>query len=330
MLKTILVPLDGSPVAETALEPATLLARRFDAELLLVHTTYADESPEQADQSEQMRRAPNAQAYLDAVAGHLRSEGVSARTALLPAKPVEGIVDEAGLSRADLIVMTTRGRRGLDALLHPSVTWQVLRQSDAPILARKSAGDDDPGMSVRPLLRFMTDPQTPILVPLDGSPQAEIALLLAQELARVFGNPLLLARAPEMPLPPLAAGAGVGPIAIGGDSLMIAQAAQQAEEEARSYLERKRAELFSAGLRAEIVVGPGPAAAFIQEAARRYQAGLIVMASHGRGWLGRLVLGSVAQSVLHDVDIPILLVRRQAPADADQASDRPAEHLPSA
>ena len=332
MLQSILVPLDGSPLAETALEPATLLAKRFNAELLLVHTVSPDEPPKGAAAAALGQAAADPQAYLEAVARHLRSEGVEARISLLPTEPAEGIADEADVSQVDLILMATHGRRGLDALLHPSVTWEVLRLGNAPILTCKITGKDDPAASVKCLPRFMTDPQSPILVPLDGSLQSESVLPLAQALASAFGNPLLLVSAQEQPLSIYPAGAAWGPIGMGGDSLLVAQAAEAAEKQAKSYLEGKRSELASAGMRVLIEVGPGPAAGFIEDIARQHHAGLIVMASHGRGWLGRLVLGSVAQKVLRDVDMPVLLVRRLPPHDAEQPSDRPAateQHNPS-
>ncbi len=317
MFKIILVPLDGSPLAEMALEAATRLALRTGAELLLVHTTAPDDEPERAVQSTRFRGAANPQSYLDSLAEQLLNEGVVARTELLPKEPVEGIVDEAALNNVDLIVMTTHGRKGLDALLHPSVTWRVLQQTEAPILACKSASRDDPAAPASLLPRFMTDKSAPILVPLDGSTQAEAALPLALELARMFGNPLLLVRASEQPTPMYPTGATWGTGGVGDDSLLIADATQQMIDATWHYLERKQQELADQGVPTEIASGPGPAAFLIQETARQRHAGLIVMTSRGRGWLGRLVLGSVAQSVLRDVDMPVLLARRQ-PVPAEQ------------
>jgi nucleotide-binding universal stress UspA family protein len=306
MLKTIMVPLDGSPLAETALEPASVLARRFNADLLLVHTLNPDHPH---------AGGTDPQAYLEAMAEHLRSEGIIAQVSLLPMEPAQGILDEAELSHVDLIVMTTHARGGLASLLHPSVTLEVLRQANAPIMACKIAREDDPALSVKCLPRFMTDPQAPILVPLDGSLQSESALPLAEELAAMFGNTLLLVSVPEQPLPIYSSPTLYGPAGVGTDSALIAQAAEQADKETQSYLERKRAELANAGLRAKFEIGNGPAANGIEEIARQRQAGLIVMASHGRGWLGRLVLGSVAQKVLREAETPVLLVRRTPPAD---------------
>ncbi len=309
MLNTILVPLDGSPLAEIALEPAIRLARRCEAELLLVRTLFPEALPKG---SPRFAAAHDAQRYLKAIVDYLRAEGIVAHTVILPLEAAEGIVDEAAFRQVDLIVMTTHGRKGIDALLHPSVTWQVLRQTNAPILTCKCASDDDPAALAIHLPRFMTAPEAPILVPLDGSLQAEAALPIAQELARIFGNPLLLVRAGERPY--IAGG-------IMGYEAMMGQAEQWSLEEAKSYLQRKAAELASTGLKVETEAAVGGAVPFIQQVAEEHQAGLIVIASHGRGWLGRLVLGSVALHILQEVDRPILLVRRQpVPTSEEQPS----------
>ncbi len=324
MLRTILVPLDGTPLAETALEPAARLARRFDAEVLLVHAIMSADAEEQASSTALERGPLGPETYLEGIASRLRAEGVRVRISLLPMDAAEGIADEASFSNVDLIVMTPRARKGLDALLHTSVTWQVLRQGTAPILACKATKQKDAAAEAQHLPRFLTDPRAPIVVPLDGSLAAESALPLAAELARAFGNPLVLARAQEQPVPAFPVGTGIGPIQMGGDSLLVAQATRQAEVATRAYLADKQAELRKAGLQAQYEMGLGPAASFIEEVAQRRQAGLIVMASHGRGWLGRLVLGSVAEKVLREAEVPVLLVRRVPPQQAPPPGDQPA------
>lgn len=299
MLNTILVPLDGSPLSEIALEPAMVLARRCEADLLLVHTLFPEALPEG---SPRLAATHDAQRYLKSIADYLRSEDLVAHTVVLPMEAAEGIIDEAAFSQVDLIVMATHGRKGIDALFHPSVTWQVLRQTSTPILTCKCTSDDDPAALTLHLPRFMTDPTAPILVTLDGSLQAEEALPIAEELGRTFGNPLLLVRAGEQPY--IAGGV------IGYETIM-GQAFEWSLEEASSYLQRKAAELESRGLKVEIETAVGGAAPFIQQVAEERKAGLVVIASHGHGWLGRLVLGSVARRILQEVDTPVLLVRRQ-------------------
>lgn len=142
-----------------------------------------------------------------------------------------------------------------------------------------------------------------ILVPLDGSSLAEAALPKAVELAEVSGARLLLLRAAQVRTLP-----GVDP------TLAQVEVVREAEE----YLARVGEHLGDLGFKeVECSVWYGPAAYSIVEAARLYKADLILMTTHGRSGLGRLILGSVAESVLRGTTTPILLLRAaEAPVEA--------------
>jgi nucleotide-binding universal stress UspA family protein len=134
-----------------------------------------------------------------------------------------------------------------------------------------------------------------ILVPLDGSMLAEAALSTAGDLAEKNGAKISLLRAAEA-------------FALPGANTVEAQVT--AVREAEEYLEAVVRRLADKGVgRVETHVWYGPAAAAIVEAAAVQKADLIVMATHGRSGLGRLVLGSVAESVLRGTTVPILVVR---------------------
>jgi nucleotide-binding universal stress UspA family protein len=134
-----------------------------------------------------------------------------------------------------------------------------------------------------------------ILVPLDGSTLAEGALAPAVDLARDYGAKLVLMRAAEAHALPLAD---------------PTEAQVEAVRGAEDYLAGARARVTRAGVaEVDTAVWYGPPAEAIVEAARYRDANLIVMSSHGRSGLGRLVLGSVAETVLRATEIPILLIR---------------------
>jgi nucleotide-binding universal stress UspA family protein len=134
-----------------------------------------------------------------------------------------------------------------------------------------------------------------ILVPLDGSIFAEAALAPAVDLAREAGAKLLLLRAAEAHTLPLA-----DPI----------KAEVDVVHEAQEYLAAARARVTAAGVRnVEVSAWYGPPVEAIVEAARCRHADLIVMSSHGRSGVARLVLGSVAERVLRATAVPILLIR---------------------
>jgi nucleotide-binding universal stress UspA family protein len=135
-----------------------------------------------------------------------------------------------------------------------------------------------------------------ILVPLDGSDLAEAALETAIDILNEHpSTTLLLVRAAESPRP-----SGADPSA---DK-------DCAVREAESYLSGVAAGLRECGItRVRTAVWYGPAAPTIVEAAVVEKVDLIIMTSHGRGGIGRLIFGSVAESVLHGTRTPILLVR---------------------
>ncbi len=139
-----------------------------------------------------------------------------------------------------------------------------------------------------------------ILVPLDGSDLAELALPHARQLARrLQGQVWLLCVVPPVFQPIL-------PPAIAVD--LAAEALDRAERLAEDYLEQVRAHLAAAGLTAHTLVARGDPAAEVLAAARDVQARLIAMATHGRGGLGRWMLGSVADRVVRAATIPVLLI----------------------
>ena len=136
-----------------------------------------------------------------------------------------------------------------------------------------------------------------ILVPVDGSALAEAALPKALELAEASGARILLLRAAQAPVLP-----GVDPT----------EAQARVVREAEDYVARLQERLTSRGaVKVETSVWYGPAAYAIVEAARVHRVDEIVMTTHGRSGLGRLLLGSVAESVLRGTTTPILLLRAE-------------------
>jgi nucleotide-binding universal stress UspA family protein len=144
-----------------------------------------------------------------------------------------------------------------------------------------------------------------ILVPLDGSILAETALPAACGLATREGATIILIRAAEV-------------VGLPGVDTVKAQAT--AIREAEEYLARVVSRLADKGIdRVEAHVWYGPAAVSIVEAAQKTD--LIVMSTHGHSGLGRLVFGSVAESVLRGTRVPILIVRGEhAPVDIPQGA----------
>jgi nucleotide-binding universal stress UspA family protein len=132
--KMILVPLDGSRLAEAALEPALGFARE-GATLVLLRAAEAHGSAFMDPNEAQVAVVREAEEYLAGVAARLRRSGVeSVETSVWYGPPAEAIADAAHFRKADLLVMSTHGRSGLGRLVLGSVAESVLRATSTPIL----------------------------------------------------------------------------------------------------------------------------------------------------------------------------------------------------
>lgn len=153
-----------------------------------------------------------------------------------------------------------------------------------------------------------------ILVPLDGSALAELALDYGADVASRYAARLTLFRAFDGPRRSAQLLLRV-PVATGVTMpypRMVEQvtaAAQAAEAEIHTYLASQQQRLTGRGLDVDTVIADADAAEAILEEAQREPATLVVMSTHGRGGLGRLVFGSTAQAVLQRSPVPLLLIR---------------------
>jgi nucleotide-binding universal stress UspA family protein len=140
-LKTILVPLDGSAVAEAALTPAADLAREADAKLVLLRAGEAHTRPMADAVDAQVRIMREVREYLASVHGQMTTAGVAdVETSAWYGSPVESIVEAARYRHPDLIVMSSHGRSGVARLVMGSVTERVLRATTVPILVIRPDG----------------------------------------------------------------------------------------------------------------------------------------------------------------------------------------------
>src|SRR5437868_1796370 len=125
MLKNILVPVDGSPVAEAALPYATALARRTGATLTLVRAARATGHPFNAGDG-QAEAVAEAEIYLATKAGELAAQGFTVETGVPYGTPSTWIPNEVELRKADMIVMATHDRTGPKRWMQGSVAETVV------------------------------------------------------------------------------------------------------------------------------------------------------------------------------------------------------------
>ncbi len=297
MNNMILMPLDGSTLSEQALPMARMLAQRLGLVLHLVHvheprTTWIDNLP-MVDEAEDAQDRNGEERYLASLCsdGGATDMVPTTTTALLDGSPVLALLKEIDRTRPELVVMLTHGRGGIARFWLGSVADQLIRVSPVPVLLeRPQVIQDEP--------RVLHN----VLILLDGSVQAEAILNDVVAAFEPLGCMYVLLRVVEPHLP-----VGYGPMAYGEylpytvEPHMIALAEQ--------YLEKVALPLRARGLavRTKVVADGLPIAAVICDAASSCNADLIAMATHGRGVLGRTVLGSVGDTIIRRASLPVLV-----------------------
>lgn len=306
-MQNILVPLDGTRLAEAALPFATAIAARAGASLTLVRAAvYRTLSGDVA--AEQVRVIRSGEDYLAQTAMRLRARGVRVHTRVpLGGSPAKWIVEESQSLAVDLVVMATHHREGLDRWLHGSIAEDVVQGSRVPVMLVRGTAD------VRLAQRFQTQEPT-LVVPLDGSEFADAALPVASEMASATHARIVLVDVVPRP--------GQFVARQGGTVASYVQAEHAAlEGEARSYLEEHARRLADrAGV--ETAIRYGEAVDEISAAADQYAAAAVVMATHGRTGPVRSMFGSVAGGVLHGTSVPLVLVRPTGSQATPQTTSR--------
>lgn len=197
MFERILVPLDGSALAECVLPHAAALARAYNSEILLLRVQDPANSltrPRPVDPLEWQFRKAEAETYLQEIAGRLQATGVQARNDLLEGRAAESIITFAHNHNVNLILMSSHGQSGLSPWNISSVVQQVIFRANRSVMIVRAY---EPVPGVIGELYYQK-----LLLPLDGSQRAEGALPVAESLARACGSQLLVAhvvRQPEIP-----------------------------------------------------------------------------------------------------------------------------------
>ncbi|MFN2218842.1 MAG: universal stress protein [Anaerolineae bacterium] len=301
MATRILVPLDGSSLAEQALACAMTLAQRLPAELVLLRAIWIppdlleilDESTVELNAIVTELEA-EAHDYLGALIEQLRDAGLTSRHVLRRGPAAEAILDYVGQVDIDQIVMATHGYSGIKRWTHGSVAERVLQAAHVPLLLVR-VGEQDLTSDWQQAARCRR-----ILVPLDGSSMAEQILPTVISVAQAMSGELILLRVPV---------AHVSGWIVGEWYLLAQDVLDAAEEDAQAYLSSVASRLEEQGLDVAMATSIGPVASCIVEYAETHQVDLIAMCTHGRTGLARWALGSVADRVLRAGGKPILLVR---------------------
>ena len=140
MFRKILVPLDGSALAEAILPRVTELAKDLGAELLLLRVAIAHVFPGVDPTQEEVRVVREAEEYVEALADKLAGKGARTRTAVRYGKAAAEIIAHIAANEVDLVAMSTHGRSGLSRLVMGSVAEEVVRNAGVPVLLSRAPG----------------------------------------------------------------------------------------------------------------------------------------------------------------------------------------------
>lgn len=301
---TILVPLDGSPLAEQAIPYASALAGNGD--LLFVQVTLTPQPVRGPLGDVTARREEIAATYeeaarreLEAAAERWREVAPRVETAIAAGDPAEEIMRVAADRGCAMIALATHGRGALGRWTFGSVADRIARSSTIPVLIVRPR--DAQAEIRRPDIRRL-------VVPYDGSALAAEALPVAKQSATRLGLQVHLLQAIDvaaafMPYPSMEASYSAE---------LVAELESELERDAEASLAEAARPLTDAGLTVTTAVARGSAAGAIEEATQ--DGDIVVMTSHGRGGVRRWLLGSVAEKLVRDGSAPVLLVPASARA----------------
>jgi len=294
---SILVPYDGSEPARTALALALAIARPGTTLTVL---NVVDEAPLMAQSSTTVMAFDPAPLFeaLDAEARTLMADAiarcaaakVTPSTAIVHDGHVPGILAAATERACDLIVMGTHARTGLARIFLGSTTAGVLQSSNVPVLTTHA------------LDTVVGHPFATVLVAVDESDACNAALTLALRVANAFASHVVVTNVADTTRRSDEAatyGFNPGPLE------------QDRERESAGIVATALAQAHVAPASVDVALVEGRPARAILDAASDARAGAIVMGTHGRSGVRRMFLGSVAEAVVREAPIPVLVVRKR-------------------
>ncbi len=305
MFKQLLVPLDGSRLAEAAFPAAVSLAETLGARVTLFHVMERG-APQEIHGERHLTSAEEARAYLDEAAARAFPAGVAVERHVHMSEVddvARSIVEHALELGSDLIVMCTHGRGGLRGFMFGRIAQQAVGLGLTPVLLVPPAASGAPAaFSCRRML-----------VTLDGNPEHEEGLTVAEGLAKVCGAGLHLVMAVHTIDTLSGEQAAAAKMLPGTAKAML----DLAEKDAEEYLRRHVVALEAEGLAASAEVRRGDPPAVIVGAAERAEADLIVLATHGKAGLDAFWSGSATPNVTSRSAVPLMLVPVRSPEPGD-------------
>ena len=287
MYERILVPLDGSELAEQSIPYVERLAQKLKSEVILITGCLPGDSLERALTE-----------YIERRAEKIQSLGVNTRSLCIVGEPADSIINFAGKNNVGLIVISTHGKTGVSHWPLGSIASKVVQRSNIPVfLVRSSQTGKAPA----------DNELGKILVTLDGSRFSEAIIPYAEKLAKSMNGEVTLFRVIEQAkLPQLAA--------YRDREKYEKDFMAKMEREAERYLDKKKTALENKGVNANSAFLIGKPVETILQYTEDKSANLIALTTHGFSGITKWTYGSVASKIIEGSPKPILLVRPPLPA----------------
>lgn len=295
MFENILVPLDGSNLAETALAPAASLATTLGASVVLLHVIEKN-APQEVHHDRHLTKSGEANAYLSSVAARAFPAGVRVETHVHTAEVKDvaaSLIEHTGEFNPDLVLMCAHGKSGFRDLIFGGIAQQVLAASQTPLLLLQPKTFEPRAFIIRRML-----------VPLDSESLHDDSLPYAEQLAKAYGAELYLLTV----IPTLGTLTGEK----GATSVLLPTTTKAfldlKEQAAREHLQAHLEELAKQGYKAKAEVARGDPAAVIAETAETVKADLILLSTHSKAGIDAFWARSVAPNVVKKTKLPLLLI----------------------
>lgn len=297
MFKRILVPLDGSELAESVIPFASYLARIYTATLVLFHVVEKNTQGAVHGQHH-IQQADEAHTYLQKLVEFLTADGILATQDVHEVQEfgvAQTIHDHAVELNTDLIILCAHGKGGLRDLLFGPIAQQVIRQGTIPVLCvRPDCACVDHAGAIRK-----------ILLPLDGAPAHEAAIGPAADLARHSGAAIdLLTIVPTADTLPMK-----DAIASRHSPRATALTLEHFTDQAAEYLDKVASTLTADGISVQTLIARGETAKQMSEVINSGDYDLIVMATHSNTAIDAHWSGNLTPRFLPDTPVPVLLIR---------------------
>jgi nucleotide-binding universal stress UspA family protein len=287
MYERILVPLDGSELAEQAIPYVEWLARKFNSEFIVITVCLAGDPLERA-----LRE------YIERIVKKIQSLRMKAQSVFIEGEPAASIIDFAGKNDISLIAISTHGRTGVSQWLLGSIANKVVQRSHIPVFLVRSS---------QPAKTPADKELRKILLTLDGSQFSEAIIPYIEKLAKVMHSEVVLLSVIEpAKLPQLAA--YIDREKYEKDFMA------KLKRESKRYLGKKKTALASKGIKVNSVLLEGKPAETILQYAEDKSVNLIALTTHGFSGVTKWAYGSVASRIIEASSRPTLLVRPPLPA----------------